>query len=364
MNLEISGNGKILQEELKLDNNCSFSSVCNFEELNRGDLIKIKVKLSGDSLESPYTIPFENYILKSDDNNSKLDITFLNMYLKSIKEVYYYSYEMIFRAESIIWGNNEKITRLEFSIPNLIIGYDDMKISDKIINYTNLELKFRNKNYKIQLEGNSDFNDSFTNISAQTNFTSKIKIESDSELNYDDCIDLANNLNNLISIAYGSLRPYLMIEGFLDDILVYKKLEQKRYSDSSEPINLINIKYSSILSDFIIKYFDSFSKLEENTKLALIKLINNFSNMSKIINKESFNLFVYMIEDFYNRFYKQKQTFILSFKTILEKYNVEYDYKKIEYLEINMNKGYLYQDYTILYENISYFKKFIINFLE
>ena len=146
MNLEISGNGKILQEELKLDNNCSFSSVCNFEELNRGDLIKIKLKLSGDSLESPHTIPFENYILKSDDNNSKLDITFLNMYLKSIKEVYYYSYEMIFRAESIIWGNNEKITRLEFSIPNLIIGYDDMKISDKIINYTNFELKFRNKN--------------------------------------------------------------------------------------------------------------------------------------------------------------------------------------------------------------------------
>ena len=85
--------------------------------------------------------------------------------------------------------------------------------------------------------------------------------------------------------------------------------------------------------------------------------------MSKIINKESFNLFVYMIEDFYTHFYNQKQTFILSFKTILEKYNIEYDYKKIEYLEINMNKPYLYQDYKILYENILYFKKLIINFL-
>ncbi|MFN8672667.1 MAG: hypothetical protein U0457_11395 [Candidatus Sericytochromatia bacterium] len=427
MNLELTGSAKILQEQINLDSDCEFNIFCSLEEINRGRIIKVKTKFPGNTIENPYNIPFENYSIKGLDNKidysyevlnlkppstlglkpevlnknkTSLPIEVKNMTLKSWKEVFLYSYEMIFNAEIITLGLNNNLNKIVFYIPNLIIGYDEMKIENEIINYSEININYKNNDFKITLEGVSDYNNDYDSIKAQTNFTSKLIITKNdlAVLNYELVEELANDLILLISIAYGSYRPYLKIDGFYENELAFTKIIQKKYTDCSEPVNLLKINYSSILTSFILENINNLEFLEPKTKNNLIDLINDFTELNKFLTKKSFSEFIFMIEKFLSNYYNEFKTsygvsipqeegiggsaivtpetpeqssevfsnknknisFIEGFQKILDEFKVIYNKEAILFLEQNKEKAYSFKDFEILNKNISYLKDLII----
>jgi hypothetical protein len=279
----IEGKGLLIHNKLNLKCEAEYKVSINLEELNRGNMISIFSKISGEVIQNPHEMPYEGYELIISHNN--LTYHFKNLFLHSWKEVYLYSFALNFSTLKIE-TEMSKIDRLDGYLSNFIVGYDDMSFDNgEIVNITKLELPFNDKIFKISMIGDSKFNNSFTNISAQTSFTSTISIQLENEL-FDS--DLARNflseINNLISFAYGSQRLWINTKGYLDETLVFESFRDIYYKDSSISYPIIPIKYSGSLSGFLTQCFDTYIKLPQEKKKKLDDLFKLIGNSKSKIN--------------------------------------------------------------------------------
>lgn len=282
--------GLLINQQINLKEKVSYTVKFDLIDINRDNLINISVKMPGSAINSPYEIPYENYILEFTDNN----ITYIvkNMLMNEWKEVYLYSYNFKFSADNISSEFKEKADYIEFLIPNLIIGYDGMIMRDGIINQTKLEINYKNKDYKIILEANPEFNNNknFSSLESGTNFTSKICFDlKDSDVTPEEVKEVFNELIFLISIAYGNYRPAIMTRYYKDDVLINQEIKDNSFTNDAKPLGLIPYQYSGILSGFINSVFPYYSNLTDNEKKyikGLASLI--FQAKTKISFPESF----------------------------------------------------------------------------
>ncbi|MFN4149874.1 MAG: hypothetical protein ACK4IX_02940 [Candidatus Sericytochromatia bacterium] len=298
----IEGKGLLIHNDLKLRCEAEYKVTINLEELNRGSVIDIFTKISGEVIQNPHEIPYEGYELVINHNN--LTYHFKNLFLHSWKEVYLYSFALTFSASKVETENND-IDKLEAYLSNFIIGYDDMSFDNgEIVNNTTIELPFNDKKFKVSMIGDSKFNNTFTNISAQTSFTSTILIKSkEGSLDSNLCHEFLNELNNLVSFAYGSQRLWISSKGYLKENLVFESLRDIYYKDSSINYPIIAVKYSGNLSGFLIQCFETYNKLtqEKKNKLnTLFKLIGD--SKSKINLPNSIDEFEKCINYFNSNF--------------------------------------------------------------
>lgn len=331
----IEGKGFLINPKINLKDDVEYKVNINLEEINRGDIITVFVKISGESIKSPHEIPYNDYYLELEHKDLKYYFSYLN--LTSLKEVFPYSFAMTFSCSNVETLKTD-INSINAFLPNFIIGYDDMSFIDgNIINNTTFELNFKENIYKVQIKGNSEFNNTFSNFKAQTSFTSSLSItaQNNSLINSDLFLEILEDLNNLISFAYGSQRPWIEVEGMIDNKLVFNSFRDTYYKDCSVNYPIIPIKYSGNLSNFIIQVFNIYNSLSYNEKNKLSKLFKLICNTKSKIS------FPNSIDDFENciNFFNSNFEFIetkspTSINDILFELNkIEiYCLKKIGYL--------------------------------
>lgn len=319
----IEGKGLLIHNKLNLNCEAEYKVSINLEELNRGNIVSIFAKISGEVVQNPHEIPYEGYELVISHNN--LTYHFKNLFLNSWKEVYLYSFALNF-STSNVETDKSKIDKLDGYLSNFIIGYDDMSFNNgEIVNSTILELPFNDKVFKISIIGDSKFNNSFTNISAQISFTSTISIQLENET-FDS--DLAQNflseINSLISFAYGSQRLWINSKGYLDKNLVFESLRDVYYKDSSINYPIIPLKYSGSLSGFLKQCFDTYINLTKEKKNKLSNLFRLIGNSKSKINLPN------SIDDF--------EKCITYFNSNFGNLEIDKNYYSISYILSKLNK--------------------------
>lgn len=349
----IEGKGLLIHNNLNLRCEAEYKVTINLEELNRGNIISIFAKIPGEVIQNPHEIPYEGYELVINHNN--LTYYFKNLFLHSWKEVYLYSFALNFSA-SKLETEKIKIDKLDGYLSNLIIGYDDMSFNNgEIVNHTILELPFNDKIFKISIIGDNKFNNSFTNISAQTSFTSILSIKLENgDFESDLAQNFLNDLNNLISFAYGSQRLWINAKGYLDKSLIFESLRDIYYKDSSINYPIIPIKYSGGLSNFLTQCFEAYSKLSQEKKNKIDELFKLIGN-----SKSKINLSI-SIDDFE----KCVTYFNSNFENLeIDKnsYSISYFLSKINEIELFCLKELNYVGKYISYDENNYIIKEFTN---
>ncbi|MBC7473008.1 MAG: hypothetical protein H7263_01860 [Candidatus Sericytochromatia bacterium] len=372
--LVFSGEGKLSHKNFGLDHDVSWNIDFDLKEINRGNIINLNVKMPGIAITNPYDLPYENYILDGQIDSLGLSINSEKMLLKEWKEVFLYSYGMKFVSDSLQIGNFEKIDRLDFFIPNFLIGYDEMSFGEEIINYTDIKLNIDNQNFLFKLVGNSKFNnkDNFNNLDAQTDFTTTLIVTSeDGQLNYHDTLKIVDNFFDLLGLAYGTKRPWLMVKGYFKNELIGQYIRDVIYHDTSNIFSSIPITFSGELSNFIKDIFPKYYILDKNIKYEFTKLFNQLSGINAKVN---------LSEAFKNLEQTLKYCSLdhISFKendNNVNEINFKNLFKDIDYSEFRLNSflkrskdiyrsDYKEGDYKIFLQTLSLLYKFIFRYFD
>lgn len=326
----------LIHEGLKLNEKVSFKINTDILDLNNGELIDISVKMPGSAINSPYEIPYEDYRIEFIHNNIKYIIK--NMLMTEWKEVYLYSYNLKFKASKITSEIKEKPDLIEFLIPNLLIGHDEMIMEENIINKTNFTLNFKNNIYKISLEANPEFNNKdISNNKLKSSITNKISFDLNNvEYNLNHIELIKDNLIDLIGLSYGAFRPNLITNFYRNNLLIGQNIYSKNIINSNKILPLIPNQYSGILSNFINTTFNRYIELNDFEKNYIKKIASLiFKSINKLDLKESF--------DIINELYK---------------------YLNINQDLIKLNDEYKDGDYKLLYSHINNLHKILLSKLE
>lgn len=330
------GKGLLSQEKLGLKEEVEYSVIFDLSEINQSELIKIQVKMPGSAIKSPHEIPYENYTLIFQNENINYKIE--NMLMREWKEVFLYSYSFNFTANKIKTEENNQIDLIEFLVPDLILGYDQMIIDNgQIINYTDLLLNYKNIEYKIKLTGNPNFNNNkqFSSSEAKANFTMKISFDlKNTEYDLKDIYQIYYDLIYIIGLANGTLRRNNFSLSYKDNLVISQKIENNFY-DNLKSLALIPCQFSGVLSNYINEVFDKYT--------------NNSINQKKYI------------QDISELIFRAGTDIILphSFKKLMGIYHFTNQSSQIN-LQEKLNGQYTQGDYKIFYSQINYFNQILL----
>ncbi len=264
---EWSGKGFLIQNTLNLNIEVEYYVIFDLKEINYDDLIQISIKMAGSAIESPYNIPYENYTLKFNHQNINYKID--NMLMKEWKEVYLYSYSFKFTANQIDSENKEKANIVEFLNNDLVLGYNEMTMKDgEIINFTDINLKYKNHDYKIKITANPEFNNNkqFTNLDSKLSFTNKISFDLETNLfDLDDIENIYKDLSFLIGLAYGNIKENQIVFYYKDNQLIAFNLK-KQIKNNIKGLAIIPYQFSGILSDYLNQVFENYTQLDNIEK--------------------------------------------------------------------------------------------------
>lgn len=301
-NYQFSGEeGNLIHYDFKLNEKVSFNIDIDLSDINSGELINVNIKIPGTSFSSPYEIPYENYKLEFIYNGIKYIAD--NMFMTEWKEVYPYSYNLKFKSINIKPEIDKlaDINKIEFLIPNFIIGYDEMIIRDGIINKTDLKLSYKNQEYNITLEANPEFNNKDNaNLKIKNNITSKMIFYPGEKKQIEEIYKLSNILIELIGLAYGSFRPYLVANFYNNEELKGQSLFSRDNNNSNKVLSLIPHQYSKILSEFINMTFTNYVNMNDTEKKYILQFSDIlFHSISKINLYDSFKALerLYLLEN-------------------------------------------------------------------
>lgn len=331
-NYKWAGEALLINKKINLKEKVEFSISLDLSELGEPDFIKVITKMPGSAIQSPYEIPYENYTLEFEHENIKYIIE--NMLMKEWKEVYLYSYSFTFISNKLSSQKIEKADLIEFFINDLIIGYDEMVMNPEIINFTDLNLDYKNNEYKIRLTANPEFNNNkqFKATDTKKNFTTKISFDLKENQDDQDINQIAEILEFILSIAYGSKREIIMSLAYKDKLLINQEIKNKFINLPSKNLPLIPYQYSGVLSSFLINTFNEYVKLDQPEKEEINTLANLLFNLSSNI------------------------TFTESFSKIAELYKFIGEEPTIELNRNKYNEG----DYKIIHNQLNYFYLYLL----
>lgn len=286
----------LIQEEISLNEKVSFNINIELSDINNGEMISISLKIPGTAFNSPYEIPYENYRLEFMNSGIKYIVN--DMVMTEWKEVYLYSYNLKFKTLNIVSEVDKEVNKVEFLIPNLLIGYDEMIMADGIINRTSLNLKYLDKEYNITLEANPEFNSKDNpDIKIKNNITSKIVFDNIEINDLENVYKVNDILIDLISFAYGGFRPYLIVNYYNNEEIKGTNIYSKDNINSNKILGLIPYQYSNILSEYIKQTFDNYLNMTYKDKTELMLFVKVlFESISRLNLSESSNILNYLYE--------------------------------------------------------------------
>ncbi len=282
---------------------------------------------------------------------------------------------MDFNALSACFGNTDNLTRLEFYIPNLIIGYDNLSMGEQIINQTEIRLDIDGDSYILIISGEPAFNKlGYSNLDAQTRFTTCLSITTiDQELlQFENAEKVINHFMELLYFVYGSSRPWLFARGFGNSGLQWQQIRDFTYNGNANPYSIIPLKYSSVLSEFINSTFYQYYALDNEEKKILSNLFINLSEATvKLNNPKSFILLESALNEFCSSylliqgFQEINENLSEKLESLFDTQQMEYEHEWINLFLRRTNEiknGFSYQegDYKIFLQMLSLIHKFIL----
>lgn len=183
-----------------------------------------------------------------------------------------------FNYNELMIGNQTNYTKVEYFIPNMIIGFDYGVEENRqfVRNKSTFELTFRDKVYLIEIKGMNEIVTRGREIRMNNEelITVRITITKKGEIiTYDESKELISHVLDLCTIAYGDRVNWSHAYGYNEDKLDFKVIRNVQFCKFNPFRQLLRVSHPYVLSQFIKNSFHLYSSFSDEKRLSLRKLI-------------------------------------------------------------------------------------------
>ena len=254
-----------------------------------------------------------------------------------------------FSAKTLTIGNNEQINKLEFFIPDILIGYtESSKVENRnVLNISKLNLEIDGNKYDFILEGNPSFiGEKYDKFESKVSFTLKVTVKcGNNELKYGKVLKIMEVFFTLLSYIYGSKKNWIMVKGYIDNKLTWKGIRDVVYSNFEHPFSVMPVHKGKNIINFIKKSFNLFYDMKEKRKRAFYYLFDGlWTATENLVFPVPFIVLASTLEVFMTHFLDIKKN---SFLTKKQKNEIYPEFEKwikdniIEDIEEEERKDYI-----------------------
>lgn len=178
-----------------------------------------------------------------------------------------FNYELGFTFRELIIGSDQKFNRMDYFIPNLVIGFDESikRMTRHTLSITKLSLELDGNKYFISFRGYEILTKDKKKLIAKgnNNITTKITIEKENDLiSFVDARTVIDMILVLISLAYGDRVTWFCGKGYKGKSEVFKYFHDDDPTSLKPFRKLIRIDFPQKLSNLIKVCFPVYASLK------------------------------------------------------------------------------------------------------
>jgi hypothetical protein len=184
-----------------------------------------------------------------------------------------------FHISELFIGNiDEECEHIQFLIPNFLIGFDRISTHGgrNKRNITNLDLKYKDASYSIEMIGLNDFATNEKEIikNYEDIVTVQMNVRRENEkIRYNDAKEVVELILELCTIAYGGRVSWTTCIAISSEESIFRILRDVPLAPLKPFHQLIRVSYPGYFSYFIRSGFPSYSELNKEERLSLMKLV-------------------------------------------------------------------------------------------
>lgn len=192
-----------------------------------------------------------------------------------------------FTFRELLVGTFEEFDFVDFFVPNLLIGYDNMSEDASILNNTKYNFQYKDNFYLIEFTDLQDSVERYKEIieNEEDLLTIKITIiKLHSLITLEEAKDLAESVFNLCTIAYGDRVTWARLVGFKNGtrrLIIVRNIVPCNLNPFRQ---LIRVSYPGRLSEFISTSFPHYISLLDDQQLYLNRLIDGIHFSAERLN--------------------------------------------------------------------------------